>query len=72
MGKLIKDLNTISSIQSDDLILVERNNKGHSIKLSDVLSTKQDVISDLATYAKISDVESMIDTAIYNILNTPI
>lgn len=49
MGKLIKDLTTISSIQSDDLILVERNSKGCSIKLSDVLSTKQDVISDLDT-----------------------
>lgn len=48
MGKLIKDLNSITSIQQDDKILVERSSKGHSIKLSDVLSTKQDVISDLA------------------------
>ena len=36
-----------------------------------IINEKQDNISDLETYAKISDVENMINAAIYNILNTP-
>ena len=41
-------------------------------ELLQVIDGKQDNISDLAEYAKISDVESMINDAIYNVLNTPV
>ena len=41
MGKLLKDLTNIGSqIQEGDKILVERESKGYSANLSEMLATK--------------------------------
>lgn len=50
MGKKISDLTNLSlPIGTNDNILVERENKSYNANISEILSTKQDVISDLDT-----------------------
>jgi hypothetical protein len=47
MGKQIKDLNIIASIESNDKILVDRGGKGYSANLSELLSSTE--IEDIDT-----------------------
>lgn len=47
MGKTISDLNIIDSIESNDKILVDRDGKGHSVNLSELLSSTE--IKDIDT-----------------------
>ena len=47
MGKQIKDLNIIASIESNDKILVDRGGKGYSANLSELLSSTE--IEDIAS-----------------------
>lgn len=47
MGKQIKDLNIIDSIESNDKILVDRGGKGYSANLSELLSSTE--IKDIDT-----------------------
>ena len=47
MGKQIKDLNIIASIESNDKILVDRGGKGYSANLSELLSSTE--IKDIDT-----------------------
>ena len=50
MGKRIKDLTSLSlPINNNDKILIERSDKSYNANISDILSTKQDTISDLDT-----------------------
>lgn len=50
MGKRIKDLTSLSlPINDNDKILIERSDKSYNANISDILSTKQDTISDLGT-----------------------
>ena len=50
MGKRITDLTSLSlPIDNNDKIIIERSNKSYNANISDILSTKQDTISDLGT-----------------------
>lgn len=50
MGKRIKDLTSLSlPINNNDKIIIERSDKSYNANISDILSTKQDTISDLDT-----------------------
>ena len=50
MGKRIKDLTSLSlPINDNDKIIIERSDKSYNANISDILSTKQDTISDLDT-----------------------
>ena len=50
MGKRIKDLTSLSlPINDNDKIIIERSDKSYNANISDILSTKQDTISDLGT-----------------------
>lgn len=50
MGKRITDLTSLSlPINDNDKIIIERSNKSYNANISEILSAKQDVISDLDT-----------------------
>lgn len=50
MGKRITDLTSLSlPINDNDKIIIERSKKSYNANISEILSTKQDVISDLDT-----------------------
>lgn len=57
---------------ANEKIVTLDNLQQYHVEILQILEGKQDNISDLAAYAKISDVESMINNAIYNVLNTPV
>jgi hypothetical protein len=47
MGKTIKELNVLTSLETNDKILVDRNGKGYAINLSEVLASTE--IDDIET-----------------------
>lgn len=50
MGKLIKDLSNLGSVENGDKIIVDRNGKGYSADLTEVLSTaKEDLENKIET-----------------------
>ena len=71
MGKRITDLTSLSlPINDNDKIIIERSNKSYNANISEILSTKQDVISDLNEYAKKSDIPSVDGLASEDYVNT--